>query len=349
LSIIFRDKTDLIKQWFAQVVFERRILRAKPTLILWGTRGAGKNFFLERIVMSVMNSMMQKLGTNWREYNSFAQYRIAYIDETENSMDIDDLSSLSKSISGTVVSDINIKNVQNFQVLNECNFVVLSNRKPIQITEMPNNDKNNQWLVVEMMQDLTVNEDFTAFQEKHGADLSDFIERNIGAYIRKVLLPLYQNMMIDEDNRYGFRIPITDSVMKLVVVSSGSLSNEVDMALEMMQSSSEVELRRRFILTNPDIDNIVKHFSIFKMKNIISNELIIALSNLLKVRPAVMKKSLKQSIYFAREVRVIVGCDRIRGYEMNMQKYNEASSDVEQITIDEITDIINREIKYEDI
>jgi len=344
LNIIFKSKTNLVKRWMAQIIFERRIMRSKPTLVIYGVRGSGKNFFVEQIMGRIMSPMMCPVGMNWTSFNGFMRNRLVYLDENEADMDIKTVSQFAKKISGSNIIDINIKNLSNYRHMNECNLVLLANRKPVNITEVPHSEKNNQWIVVNMREALSTNNSFRAFCDENGNDLSHFIEKNIGAYIREVLLPLYYEYMGSEEYRYGFPIPVDDDVISLVNLSYNNITDSIDNIMDTLVMFNYNEFRQKFKLESDPVHEEL--LIAFQKQGFLSNEVMTILSNKMNMEFSKLAKAFRASPYYKKPTFKKVRGKTRRGMLIDLMSYKRSLERLENI--DAIDLDINEIMESED-
>ena len=239
----YDDKmVEAVLRFMAFLVFEHGIGKSgRPSLILYGDRGTGKNFLVEHIINRMIPSMSIPLPSNFMQFNGFVEKKFIYLDENELQENMGALSRLAKRLSGGIEEAVNKKGQQVYNRKINTHFCVLSNKQPIRIEERPLNEGMNQWIVLKMQRPLQKDPYFIDFCNENGPDLSPWIEDNIGSFMFDVLLPIYKETKAKYTNyRYGFPIPINEALNELISLSIHTYESEsLNILAELMYNSVE--------------------------------------------------------------------------------------------------------------
>ena len=208
LDRTFGPRKKVIKEYLA--VYAYTNYQKLPSLILVGKRGSGKNTFADMVA-----DIYRPLSVYWKpeegSFNPELQKKLLIADETVTK-DIKNYTYL-KRLSGQAYQTINEKYTPKYQVRNNINIIILSNRNlPIfaDREELPTDPANNQFFVYEMKK----------FSGRIDADLSNKLRRYLGHYVRTELKKVFSNLNMS-GFRYSIEVPITDEE-KLLFNSSVS-------------------------------------------------------------------------------------------------------------------------------
>lgn len=202
LEETFGEYKQFMKEYMA--VYTYTNYQKLPTIILVGDRGFGKN-----TVADMFADIYKPLSIYWKpeegNFNPELQKKLLIADETV-SRDVKNYTYL-KRLSGQAYQTINEKYSPKYQVKNNINVIILSNRKlPIfaEREELPKDLANNQFFVYEMKK----------FSGPIDAELSDKIRTRLGHYVRTELLDVF-NKLDMSNKRYSINVPITDAERRL--------------------------------------------------------------------------------------------------------------------------------------
>jgi hypothetical protein len=202
LETTFRGHKDFIKEYLAGYCFTN--LRPLPTLILVGKRGTGKNTFAEAVA-----EIFKPLSTFWEVskdvFNPAYEKKLLIADETltDDKRNYTEL----KKISGQNEHPINKKYTPHYNVKNNINVIILSNRLlPIFVesSELPSMEELNQFFVYE----------FPKIAGPIDAEIGRKLKERLGYYIRTELKQVFSGMGMHK-YRYGMKVPITDEERRL--------------------------------------------------------------------------------------------------------------------------------------
>ncbi len=238
LNATFKENTDFIKQWLAAYCYTNH--RPLPTLVLVGARGSGKNTFAEAVGM-----IYESLSTPWEvskdQFNPAYEKKLLIADETltNEKKNYTEL----KKITGQSHHVVNKKNTPHYQVMNNMNVIILSNRLlPIFVesSEMPLSPEMNQFFVYE-------------FSKPGGpvdAELPMKLKRCLGHYVRSELRTVF-SMMNCQKYRYALPVPITDEERRLFgssVSEDDDLSDRlIEMVVEKLQGYPTWDYREHIL------------------------------------------------------------------------------------------------------
>jgi hypothetical protein len=227
LELTFKDDLESIMDYVSLYAFENRYEISRPTLLLSGDRGTGKNTFLESLVGQIYYGVSQEItfGDNFTEW---MDAKLAYIGEiTEGTHRTDVLWDWSKRISGQGVNKVNTKNKSKVEMSNGIYFVMLTNEiKPFHIKDPIVDDSQNQMLVVKMIK----NSETTKQVEKMILEINklgyygfmDFMKDHLGHWIYTDLFEHYKKLKLRIKNRpyrYGMPVPITKGLKEIIQLS----------------------------------------------------------------------------------------------------------------------------------
>jgi len=213
-----KENYQTMLKYIAQYTFETR-RNNRPTLILFGDRGAGKNFLVDSILAKIWRTEFKKGPTSFDKFVEFVDSKLVFIDEVRSHDDIN-MYDMVKNISGS--SKVSMRNLYagNKVVEGKTHMVLSSNGKPIHIpyAEAPRKAKDNQWFCIQYNKPLDEYDDFIRIRNKHAENsyLDPFIDRCLGAFLYEKVYPIYREL-VDSNmrTRYGFEIPINDALMDL--------------------------------------------------------------------------------------------------------------------------------------
>jgi hypothetical protein len=202
LKNTFGEYSKFIKEYMAVYVYSN--YRKLPTIILVGERGVGKNVFADLIA-----DIYKPLSIYWKpeegNFNPELQKKLLIGDEAVT-RDVKNYTYL-KRLSGQSYQTINEKYTPKYQVRNNTNIILLSNKiLPIftEREELPKNTFNNQFFVYHIK----------PFTDPIDAKLSDKLRDRLGNYVRTELLQVYKTLTLDK-SRYSIETPITEDEIRL--------------------------------------------------------------------------------------------------------------------------------------
>jgi Family of unknown function (DUF5906) len=223
---------DYVNNWLLEVFGSAQVQSAKyllmsaayfnfrrlPVVILMGPRNVGKSTFAETMGSMFPDSYMKWEIENSSQFNAYLEKRVVLVDEVSfsNKKGYD----MFKAICGEKQHLINKKFKNPFNTLNNTIFCLASNDfAPLYFKdqELPNNEKDNQWMVLEV---LGRPGDIDAFKS------GDIMDR-MGWYIRTELRDLYEKYVKETDNgrtyRYTIPVPVTDLLKEMFANSKSNL------------------------------------------------------------------------------------------------------------------------------
>lgn len=249
LQIILGDNYEIFMNYIALLVCENRREMARPTLVLTGVRGTGKNFIVETFIKNIMNDVVvTSLPPNYQIFTGYAKKKFVYLDETEVDIDRNALGVMVKKFSGSKTVSINQKREKVYDIENRMFFAVMSNARPFNIKEMPDSDADNQFFVINLKLPLNRNEEFVAFREENGSELSNFIKESAGFFVKDELIPRYIKIKKRYTNsyRYGFPIPVTRQLKNWNSMSALSYEFEIDNIIHELYSMKVYDISCKF-------------------------------------------------------------------------------------------------------
>jgi hypothetical protein len=220
--IVGRDNFNIVKKFMAQYAFENREFLQRLCLIMYGDRGTGKSLFIETILGNMLFSALYTLPLDFERYDNYKTKKLIYLDEAEGKTTVLKMEVLAKKLSGQSIVAVSRKYLDNKETITRSYFALSANKKPIQISQPPTSDVDNQWLVIKTEQSLRARPEFMKFLQCPEVDgnLLKFVKESIGCWMWEDLLPFYQEHLLNNDEgRYGFRIPITEDLRELCRLS----------------------------------------------------------------------------------------------------------------------------------
>jgi len=239
----FGTEAPAIKNWLA--VYAHSNYQKLPILIVTGKRGCGKNTFAE-LVMAMYPSLSQFWRGFLANFTDEVEKKLLVADEafSDNPIHYSHL----KSLIGASEHVVNKKYQQPYQVKNNLNIIILSNSKiPIYVnpSELPTNERNNQFLVVE----------FQPLQGTIDASLGQKLADRIGNYVRTELKQRYEKLSFD-GYRYSIPVPITEAEKSLF----RNNGNDIDDAAFTIVENLRMLIADPASNPNGPIDDTVRRF-----------------------------------------------------------------------------------------
>jgi hypothetical protein len=202
LEKTFGQYKQFIKEYMA--VYAYTNYKKLPTLILVGERGVGKNVFAD-LIADIFKPLSVYFKPEEGSFNPELQKKLLIADETVT-RDVKNYTFL-KRLSGQSYQLINEKYTPKYQVRNNTNIILLSNRiLPIftEREELPNSPFNNQFFVYQLKQ----------FDGPIDAILTDKLKDRLGYYVRTELLSVFNGLKLDK-SRYSLEVPVTKEEERL--------------------------------------------------------------------------------------------------------------------------------------
>lgn len=360
LEIILGTETDVFLNYLSFLILENRTELARPTLMLTGVRGAGKNLLVETIISNMLNQhLIGPLPPNYMQFTGFYEKKFVFLDEQELDVDRVILGQMVKKFSGSKNVSINKKRDQSYKAVNKIFFAVMANARPFNIREMPDSPEDNQFLLVHFTRQLNADERFKEFREKHGSELSHFVKKSAGYFIKDVLIPRYRQLKQEYQNncRYGFPIPITKKLEDWNKMSSYNYELELDdMIADLYQLDIE-DLLANF--STPKHDTYRACIIKLRQDNFISNTLLrdYAIARRISFSLAKINNYVREQEYIiASDVQSVRGRSN-RGFQIDKELFDKyvrehvrtAQSEFEQQELDAGIGTTNEEYKSDDM
>lgn len=196
LEALFGEHKAFIKQWLAAYCYTN--YKKLPTLILKGERGSGKSKFAE-MIYKIFPSISQMWEANKGNFSPEAEKKLLVADETV--CNEEKQYNMLKQYSGQEFATVNHKYLRQYEVPNNMNIVIMSNREiPIYVArdEKPTSEENNQFFVY----------NFKQFPGPIDPEIPKKLEQRIGHYIRTELKTVFDGLD-SSGKRYTINAPIT--------------------------------------------------------------------------------------------------------------------------------------------
>lgn len=235
-EIIFDDPAELksFKQLLALFTFEDRGGLARPTFIMFGARGSGKNLLSEYVFAGVFPGQTKPIAINSESFSGYLENKGVIIDENaKKKEDLEAQYEFIKQTSGQRFASVNKKQVEAYNVLNTSYMFILANNQPLHIKDEIKSSKENQFLVFYV--DRSKTEEFGEFKaeiaEQGYVDISDLIDKCLGHYITTELFDIYKELKLEckqENYRYGMDVPLTAGLKAIKDMSVSIKQTYVD-------------------------------------------------------------------------------------------------------------------------
>lgn len=240
LELTFKKDLSAIMDYIALYTFENRYEISRPTLLLMGDRGTGKDTFLSKFMGQIYHGVSQEitLGDNFTEW---MDAKLAYIGEiTEGTHRTDVLWDWSKRISGQPVNKINTKYGGKYEKSNGMFFVMCTNEaKPFHIKDPIVDDSQNQMLVIKMKREdetvKAINDIILQINKAGYFDFGDFFQDHLGHWVYTDLFEHYKELRkktAKKPYRYGMPVPITDALKEIIQLSVSGAEYSILKCLE---------------------------------------------------------------------------------------------------------------------
>jgi len=226
LKMTFGDDIPAIMDWMALYAFENRYEISRPTLLLQGERGSGKNTFIEAMVSQIYSRVTSEV--TFDNFTEFYDSKLVYVGEISKELHKPiQLWDFSKQISGQAISVANNKYGSKSNVVNGVFFVMMTNEpKPFHIKDPITNPDDNQMLVVRMDRSDITDEAVKKFKidlnKKGYLTIAEFFADNLGHWVYTDLFTHYKDLRKRIKNRpcrYGMPVPITKSLIDIMQLS----------------------------------------------------------------------------------------------------------------------------------
>lgn len=340
IEIITGEDYELFMNFAAQYAFEDRTGLGRPVLVLRGKRGTGKGFLVEKIISNIMFSMATPLPKNFKKFDGFRESKFIYRDESEGDINVYEMGQFAKELSGSDVASVNKKNKEAYKVDCSSYFCVMTNDKGVHITEKPEDDANNQWVVLNLNTVLNKNKTFKAILEQHNYNLKRFIDRNIGAWIIKVLLPWYEeNLLTKPYGRYGFRIPISDKVIELCRISESDIENDVYNFVEKFFSIYDEENFKILCEMSEQKEELLQDFKRLKGSYLLTNQLRTFYCSITHTKQSSFVKQLEKMNLVKDTFNRNFGGKKKRGLELDKIEIERLLTPTEEMAEEDINNI----------
>ena len=316
---------EMIKNFMTQLAFVHR-RKGRPTLVLQGVRGSGKNLLVEGILRQIYPNDTRCMPSNYDSFSSYTKNKLVYLDETRNYGDLQ-LFDLCKQMSGAEFVSFNQKHINEKEIKSKTYMVLMSNDLSLKIPyhERPIDEYNNQWMVITYTKAIHNSEKFVSFVHRWGVggDLQQFIDNHIGCYLYEVLLPHYKKTMHRKPasivGRYGFPIPITEGLKAMFESNRSEIDTESEIVLEFLLHSSKDDIRKK-INTAPDNKTLWSHYLTFLETQFISNRLLVFVRdfNRIKASPHNIKRQMEKRSFIIKNAIMRIDAKSSRGFILNM-------------------------------
>jgi hypothetical protein len=223
LQSTFGMYKSFIKQWLAVYCYTN--YKKLPTLILKGERGSAKNTFAE-CLMQIYPQISRGWHGEERHFSPEVSNKLLVADE-KIAADEKQYNQL-KRLSGQKYAVKEVKYMEPFQVVNNMNIVIMSNKfAPIFVSkdEQPTSAKNNQFFIYTMPVVPT---------EKIDNQFGEKAVKRLGHYIRTELKMVYESIKDRTDCRYTIECPITEDEKAIFNVNITGYEYEVEKILTKM-------------------------------------------------------------------------------------------------------------------
>jgi len=371
LRIIFPEDEErkTIKDFMALYAFENRYGKARPTLIMNGVRGTGKNLFADIILASIYRGQTTALPSNFKTFNGFLENKCVVIDEQTKLGGNDPLYLYDyiKRLSGSRFAAINEKNKGVKTVLTGTYIIICTNEQPLRIRDAIDSPSNNQFIVIRAKNSkVEALEKYKLEVQKLGfSAYEDFFNYAMGYYVMTELFDVYKQMKLESKTkafRYGMEIPIFEGLKHMMAQSVTSQDKEM---IQSIEDLLENDNKRSYFLTD-SMDELFDEFALPTAgnKGFLAKKLIISLCSQRKWKVSAFEMflgryNLIKNDYMRRVVKsgrtisgMLIDVDRVE----YLSKYNAWSGyqisnykESDDIVINE--SIVNREvvIKQEEI
>lgn len=318
------ENYEMVESMMAQYCFEsRRDSSGRCTLVCYGKRGTGKGMLVEKIFARLLPGLATALPANFMNFNTFIQNKLVILDENENKdYDHNMISRLAKRISGGINEVINPKGMKPYSVKINAYFAIMSNQKPVEIKEFPEDEKNNQWICLQMNTPLHRNPDFLAFRRKYGPDLTQFIEDNLGGFIRNELWERYQKILDYQKDgyRYGFPIYINDALNTLSEMTK-YLDGDSEAMLETLLNTEQGDMADK-LPPMASTKEVISHWQQLQFQGVLTNYLIKVFCDIFKIKPKTFKTQMVTLGYSdGKSVVVKIRSKPYRGLLIDVEKF----------------------------
>ena len=240
LKLVFEDDIELFMDFAAQFAFENRADYARPTIVLFGARGTGKNLIMEHFLKAIYPDLVASMPAKYDTQTGFKGMRAVILDEAETPMNREKVATLAKALSGSNTVEVKPRWGSSYTVKNQVYVIILSNSRPLIINETPINEYQNQWCCFNLMNTLSEKSEFVDLQKKY-PDLTKLMYMQIGHFLKHFLLPYYEKKLKGKAiGRYGFKIPINKATQRLLKVNIDDM--DVSKYLGIMKSVEEEDL-----------------------------------------------------------------------------------------------------------
>ncbi len=237
LKIIIPNEQELstFKDMLALYAFEDRGGMAKPTFVMFGDRGIGKNLITEGVLGNVYPGQVSPMPPNSDNFTGYLEKKGAILDEnTGKAVDQEKQYQHIKKMSGAKLVAINKKGIDNYDSISHTWYFILANEKPLHIRDEIQAPHNNQFFVI--YADSDKSEMFDEYLKEHrafalGGQSSSVVKAFLGHYIQTELFEIYcklKKRMVVKGSRYGMSIAPTRGLKMIKGMSSNIKETLVD-------------------------------------------------------------------------------------------------------------------------
>jgi len=227
LKMTFKEDLFAIMDYLSLYTFENRYEISRPTLLMVGERGTGKNTFVEALMSRIYFGVSSEI-TFGDSFTEWGDSKLAYIGEiSSEGHNTSYLWDFSKQISGQAVNKVNTKYGAKNDASNGLFFIMMSNEpKPVHIKDPILNEEENQMLVIKLNKSEKTDSDIRKFKleinRKGYLTIADFFMDHLGHWIYTDLFNHYKELRMRikyRPCRYGMVVPITQGLKDIIQMS----------------------------------------------------------------------------------------------------------------------------------
>lgn len=235
LDETFGKYSEFIKDWLAMYVYSN--YSSLPVLVFAGSRGSGKNTFVQ-MVGDIYPMLWGQWNGDQERFNSYYTKKLLWIDEnafSDKRSQYDEI----KYITGNQYVTVEEKYQPRYRVRNNIKVILTTNDfKPLSVKndEAPKSEKENNFFFYE----------FKAIDpDDRDRQLGDKLKQRIGHYARTELKERYDKIIacIDIRCRYMIPCPITDYAKKVYVMAKTEVEIAIDEISDQLVRNRQVYLK----------------------------------------------------------------------------------------------------------
>ena len=220
LDNTFGEHSEFIKDWMAMFVYTN--YASLPVLVFAGSRGSGKNTFVQ-MIGDIYPMLWAQWSGDQERFNSYYSKKLLWIDENafgDKRSQYDEI----KYLTGNQYVTVEEKYQPRYRMKNNIKVILTTNDfKPLSVKndEAPKSEMDNNFFFFE----------FQPLDPDHrDRQLGEKLQQRIGYYARTELKRRYDNIIanLDPRCRYMIRCPITQYAKKIYVMAK----TEVEIAID---------------------------------------------------------------------------------------------------------------------